>query len=444
MPVSPSRVAAFSILLRVEKERAYASELLHSPRWEELSSADHRLATELVMGVLRWRSVLDRQIAEFSAQELTRLDVEVLVALRVAAYQMSFLDRIPRRVAVHESVELMKRAKKRSAAAFVNAVLRKFPQQRRQPKPASIQLARTPGELSFASAHPLWLVERWERAFGLAVTQQICEYDQRPPETAVYLDDANVEHELESTGACLARGPLLDSARRVLRGDVSRSRACLEGRTWIQDEGSQLVAHLVGRGERILDSCAAPGGKTRMLARRNPRGEVIAVELHAYRARLLRKLVNNPNVQVMIADARELPVGVDFDRVLIDVPCSGTGTLARNPEIKWRLQPDDLADLRAKQIAILRSGMQRVARGGKLVYSTCSLEEEENVEVVEAALAGAGDFRLLNCSIELERLRSSGEFRWKDVASLVRGPYLRTIPGVHPCDGFFAATLEKT
>ena len=126
------------------------------------------------------------------------------------------------------------------------------------------------------------------------------------------------------------------------------------------------------------------------------------------------------------------------------MPCSGTGTLARNPEIKWRLKLEDLADLQARQVAILQSAMQHVSKGGRLVYSTCSLEKEENVEVVEKALLDDHSFRVLDCRIELEQLRSQGELRWEDIDSLISGPFLRTIPGVHPCDGFFAAILEKS
>jgi 16S rRNA (cytosine967-C5)-methyltransferase len=212
----------------------------------------------------------------------------------------------------------------------------------------------------------------------------------------------------------------------------------------IQDEASQLVSLLVGRGSNILDCCAAPGGKTRTLAERNPNARIVAAELHPHRARLLRKLVAAPNVQVIAADVRDLPVTALFDRVLADVPCSGTGTLGRNPEIKWRLKLEDLADLRARQVAILQSAMQNVCTGGRLVYSTCSLEKEENSAVVEKVLSIDRSFRVLDCRVELERLHSQGELRWEGIDSLTSGPYLRTIPGVHPCDGFFAALLQKT
>jgi 16S rRNA (cytosine967-C5)-methyltransferase len=449
MPVSPARAAAFDILLRIEQHDAYASELLHSIQYAKLSSADHGLTTELVMGVLRWRSLLDRDISRASSQKLERLDLEVLVALRLAGYQIIFLDRIPKRAAVHESVELVKRARKRSAVPFANAVLRKLANWTSENREASaIADATSVAELSERSAHPEWLVTRWVNELGYPPTQQICAYDQRTPGTAIYLGqsglDRELDNELKKSGIQLEKGKLLASARRVLSGDLTHTRAFLDGRIAIQDEASQLVALLVGKGTNMLDCCAAPGGKTRVLAERNPDADIVAIELHPHRSRLLRKLVTAKNVQVITAEMRELPVSTRFDRVLADVPCSGTGTLARNPEIKWRLKLEDLADLQTRQLAILRAAMQHVAVGGRLVYSTCSLEPEENSQVVEKAIAADSSFHVHDCRQELEHLRSSGELVWSDLDSLTNGPYVRTIPGVHPCDGFFAAIMQKS
>jgi 16S rRNA (cytosine967-C5)-methyltransferase len=441
MPISPARIAAFEILLRVDREDAFASELLHSSHYQTLSAPDHRLTTELVMGVLRWRSVLDQEIANHSSSKLSKLDREVLTALRLAAYQLMFLDRIPPRAAIHESVELVKRARKRSAVPFVNALLRKLAS--RKPHAAAIAESKTASDLARFSAHPQWLVERWVEEFGIDAARQICSYDQRVPDTSLIIRDSSLEEELRSQGIELAPGRLLASSRRVVRVDLASIPDRLRDQIAIQDEGSQLVALLVGAGTHILDCCAAPGGKTRALAERNPAASIVAAELHPHRARLLRTLVTSPNVRVLVADARALPIVAGFDRVLVDVPCSGTGTLARNPEIKWRLKPEDLGDLQTRQIAILRSAMQHVAPGGRLVYSTCSLEEEENVEVIEKTVPADASFRLLACAERLQQLRAEGELVWKDVESLTRGPYLRTIPGVHPCDGFFAAILER-
>src|ERR1700674_4254012 len=216
MPISPARVAAFDILLRVEREDSYASELLHSSRYAENSSADHGLATELVMGVLRWRSLLDKHIGERSSQKLTRLDREVLTALRLAAYQLLFLDRVPERAAVHESVELVKRARKRSAVPFANAVLRKFAGVAKEHGGASaIAAAKTAAELAASSAHPLWLVERWIQEFGFEAAKQICTYYQIIPETAISVIDATIADELRSHKIQLSPGHLLTSAYRV-------------------------------------------------------------------------------------------------------------------------------------------------------------------------------------------------------------------------------------
>jgi len=450
MPISLARTAAFDILLRVEQQDAYASELLHSGACAQLSAADHGLATELVMGVVRWRSLLDARIGRFSAKGVGKLDIEVLTSLRLAAYQLLFLDRVPGRAAVHESVELVRRARKASAAPFANAVLRKLAGSASAAKGAADCDARvrvashgSTVELSEELAHPLWLVERWARQFGLERARQICIYDQRPSRAAIRFSDPGTEAELKRDGIELAPGQLLTSARRVRAGNVSRTRAFAEGRVAIQDEASQLVALLVGKGSRILDCCAAPGGKTRVLAERNPKAGIVALELHAHRARLLWKLVPARNVEVINADVLDFAASADFDRVLADVPCSGTGTLAHNPELKWRLQPGDVADLHGRQLAILHAAMHRVGANGRLVYSTCSLEPEENEQVVEKALSGEPEFSLLDSRLELKRLRAEGELAWSDLDSLVSGRFLRTIPGVHPCDGFFVAVLQK-
>jgi 16S rRNA (cytosine967-C5)-methyltransferase len=450
MSVSPARAAAFDILLRVERESSYASDLLHSPAHERLSSPDHALATELVMGVLRWRSRLDADIATASSQPLSKLDAEILIALRLALYQFFWLDRVPRRAALHQSVELVKRARKRSAAPFVNAVLRKLcamPQNRGM---VAEDDTASPQALAHALAHPLWLVERWTERYTLSTAHQICQHHQSIPTPAIRLRAPTAEQQLKQEGITLLPGSLLASARRVQAGDITKTQALRTGQIVIQDEASQLVAALVGgaavkEGSQILDCCAAPGGKTLAIADFNPAAAITAVELHSHRARLLQNLLQRhaSRIQIVNADAQHLPTLLPFDRVLADVPCSGTGTLARNPEIKWRLTLDDLAELHQRQVAILRSALAQVAPGGRLIYSTCSLEKEENENVVEQALSENPSFRLLDCRGELDRLQATGDLTWPDTASLTSGPYLRTLSGVHPCDGFFAAIVAR-
>ena len=180
-----------------------------------------------------------------------------------------------------------------------------------------------------------------------------------------------------------------------------------------------------------------------MIAERNPTARIVASELHPHRARLLRERVAASNVEVISADIREWPIQGHFDRILADVPCSGTGTLQQNPEIKWRLSRQDLRDLQSKQIAILTSAMKYASPQGRVIYSTCSLEPEENEAVVEKALAADSSFQIRDCRTELKLLQSRGELAWTDLDSLLSGPFLRTLPGVHPCDGFFAAILQK-
>jgi 16S rRNA (cytosine967-C5)-methyltransferase len=442
MPISPARSVAFDILLRIDKQNAYASELLHSDRLEKLTSADRGLAMELVMGVLRWRSRLDAAIATAASRPLPKLDAEVLNALRLAAYQLQFLTRVPPHAAINESVELVKRAQKRSAAPFANAVLRKMAAAKTMPgQPPANDV--TAASIAREYAHPEWLVERWVARFGKERAWQICQFDQQTPPTSLRLENEGAERELASEGVLLAPGVLLTTARILVDGDLIRTRACAEGHAFIQDEASQLVAALVGNGSRLLDCCAAPGGKTAALAWRNPAAEILAVELHPRRAELLRKRVRAPNVHIVQADALSLPASAGFDRVLADVPCSGTGTLARNPDVKWRLTPEDLNELHAKQVAILRAALQQLTPGGRAVYSTCSLESEENEAVVEEVLREAKDYRLLDCREELQRLRSTDELMWDDLNSLLSGQFLRTIPGVQSCDGFFAAVIER-
>jgi 16S rRNA (cytosine967-C5)-methyltransferase len=445
---SIARTVAFEILLRVEREDSYASELLHSTALGKLAARDHGLATELVMGVLRWRSVLDRQLAAASSQKIERLDDEVLAALRLGIYQLQFLSRVPVRAAIFESVELVKAAGKRSAAAFVNAVLRKIADTVPEDAFAQIGKSTEGSTLAQSAAHPPWLVARWIERYGLERARKICVHDQTVPETAIHIHGgqsagAVVDAELAEAGVQVAAGRMLSAARRVVGGNVTATRAYREGRVSIQDEAAQLVATLAGRGERILDCCAAPGNKTALIARRNPRAKVFATELHPQRARLLQNLSRCANVHVVAADARHLPFATKFDCILADVPCSGTGTLARNPEIKWRLKVEDLRDLQTRQVDILKSALAQLTDGGRLVYSTCSLEAEENERVVEAALDGLADFKVTDFKANLEELRESGEMCWQNISSLLSGPYLRTIPGVHPCDGFFAALVER-
>jgi 16S rRNA (cytosine967-C5)-methyltransferase len=459
MSISPARTTAFDILLQVAKEDAYASELLHSAQYVALSPEDHGLATQIVMGVLRWRSQLDSTLSPFSKWPLSKLDAEVLTALRMGAYQLTRLERVPAHAAVHESVELVKRSRRTSAAGLVNALLRKVGGKRSSPElvAADEAIPTTPAALAAKFAHPEWLVARWLANFGIETTSAICAENQRVPGTTIRIRYASgtensVPFDFTGEDIRLSPGSLLASARRVESGDITKTQAFRNGRVAIQDEASQLVALLLGqvsgKGSRILDACAAPGGKTAILAERNPSATIVALDLHPHRTRLLRERVQATNVSVITADLRTYPPGEKFDRVLVDAPCTGTGTLAHHPEIKWRLRAEDIPQLQSLQVSLLRAAMQHVAPDGTLLYSTCSLEPEECEQVVEEVL-GEQDlpgkhFELCDISAELLRLQNKKILTATNIERLTQGPYLRTFPGVHPCDGFFAALLRRS
>ncbi len=437
MSISPGRRAAFDVLMRVEEQDAYASEMLHSERFGSLSQEDHGLAQEITMGVLRWRSRLDAEIQLHSFTPLHKLDAAVLTALRIGAFQIRHLDRVPSHAAVHESVELVKSAGKASAAGLSNAVLRKI---------ASGKSVRMPANLAEEFAHPQWLVDRWSTRFGEEAAREICNFDQQRPTTHLRIRGAR---ELARTlASLLAEGieltpGLAPGCWHVTGGDVTRTSAWKYRQIAIQDEGSQLVAHLAAASveapRRILDCCAAPGGKTMLLAEAFPEAKIVAAELHPHRVEVLKRLCDAPNVEIIQADATRFSFWDQeeekFDLVLADVPCSGTGTLARNPEIKWRLRPQDLEGHAARQLAIASAALGQVKSGGVLVYSTCSMEREENELVIEKMLAGGG-CEIVPAGMLLRKIMQQAD-------DATDGDYLRTVPGRHKCDGFFAAVLRK-
>lgn len=509
MGVSVARAIAFDVLSRVESEGAYASDLLHaeldradSSRVTALKPADAALATEIALGVLRWRRLLDFLLNPRLKKPIDRLDVPVAIALRMGLYQLRFLHRIPARAAVNESVELVKRARKPSAAALVNAVLRRVAEQIPSSVTASAAMVkeRHTAELDLSEkqiaslhgvdriatlySHPTWLVERWLARFGEERTVALLEANNRAPHLSVALGDPGRREEvfarLESAGLSVQPGALLRNAFSVNGGSVTRSQAFREGFISIQDEASQVVPFLldVHQGDRVLDLCAAPGGKTPLLARAAGRGLVVATDRHAHRLRAMRSQFGRlqlKKVEIVELDAeRPLPFAQKFDRILVDAPCSGTGTLARHPEIRWRLCPEQLAEFHRLQVAILSSALDALVTGGRLVYSTCSLEPEENELVVREVLRETGPSSASGSSSQRAPAsttttgavsRTSGHgpsialiSTRKSIATLAphithevaaasffdSDGFFRTIPGEHPTDGFFAAILEKT
>ena len=433
--VTPARMAAFRVLLAMERSsNAHCDDLLRAPAIESLSQVDRNLTTALVMGVLRWQLALDAVAARY-LQRKSQLDPAVAIALRLGAFQLLKMDRIPPHAALAESVELTKVSGHSYASGMVNAVLRRVAE-------GASSIILDP-----IAAHPAWMIARWKRQFGSEAVRSIVAYDQQAPAAIVRWNA-----EPDAIAETLSAGSFLARARGLPEG-----MAPLEGMR-IQDEGSQLIAELAGGGTRILDCCAAPGGKTAILAENNPQAEITACDISESRLNAMRRtFAREPvtaKIHCVLADATDLPFhsstsnSGDFDLILCDAPCSGTGTLARNPEIKLRLAASDLQRQRERQIAILHAAYRVLAPGGRLVYSTCSLEPEENLMVVLALLAAEPAAHLLNAGERLNAMQSEGSLHMQGAELLretaLRDGYLQTLPGLLPCDGFFAAILTRT
>jgi len=509
MAISQGRTIAFDVLLRVAKQNAYADDVLRAELDDKVKSEDAGLATELTLGVLRWQRLLDFVIDRYLKKAADVGDAEVRIALRMGMYQILFLDRVPAHAAVHESVELVKRARKRSAANLVNAILRKAakdplvgnsPTDQAAEKAAQallpVRVSQTsghgvainpqnrtgksacatestfsaicdavaqllPAEMPLAErmgiqySHPTWMVERWIRTFGEEKTRGLLQANNRVPVLSGYLLDAQRSDEakasLSKAGCSVQQGRLLRDAWILQGGNPSASEAVRHGWVVIQDEASQAVARLVAGdpGNSVLDLCAAPGGKTLLLSRAvGSNGHIVAADLHANRVRAMKERFEQAgvrNVQTVVLDGAGTfpstrPFDRAFERILVDVPCSGTGTLARHPEIRWKLRADDLRDLHLRQTGLLRNALRHLAPGGRLVYSTCSLEAEENELVVREVLGElGGEFHVVSPRGAIEGFLQESV----GVESVVGDDgFFRTFPPEQATDGFFAAVIE--
>ena len=435
-----ARALAIEVLARMEATDAWLTPVLDARLSESplKDSRDAALATELCYGATRRRLALDFALRGVSDRRLGTLEDRVLAALRVGAYQL-FYGRMPARAAVADTVEAIKELGLARAAGFVNAVLRKLAALPEQPLPP---LEPRSGYLSVKESHPEWLVERWLRAFGLEQTESMLAADNQPPPLVLRTNSTRTTREallVLLSEAALAPEPTRASpagVALVAKGRVDALLGYREGLWQVQDEAAQLVVQYAEfeRGARVLDVCAAPGGKTCQLAERGP---VVALDLHARklegvraeaaRLGLLEQLTLRPH------DATHpLPPELGaFDAVLLDAPCSGLGTLRRNPELRYRRTEEDLQRLCALQAVLLERAKAAVRPGGLLVYAVCSTEPEEGPQQVERFLAASRDFALLPPSGAVAR-----------DCPLTDG-CLTTLPGLEGWDGFFAARLRR-
>jgi 16S rRNA (cytosine967-C5)-methyltransferase len=439
--VSPSRKAAFQILQKVEQAELSPGDQLHSEVVGGLSPADRHLATELVYGVLRSRLLLDHLLSSLCRTSLAKFDLPVLQALRLGLYQLLFLSRIPARAAVHESVEIVKWQKVSSAAALVNAVLRKA-----SPDILAQTLNQLPEEtaegMSLRFSHPLWLVKKWCRKFGMEKTREVLELNNRTPHTFFRINSPDLS-EKEMIGLLRREGiqagptPWPGPVFAVEQGDLSATSLFKCGVIAIQDAGSQLIPMLLSPqpGEQILDLCSAPGGKASELAALCAgEARVVAMDFDGGRLQTARRLHQRhwKSLHLLVADGMvDLPFSITFDKILVDVPCSGSGTLQRNPDIRWKLKEGKLAEFQSRQLALLRNASRWLKRGGKVVYSTCSLEAEENEQVISRFLTEQTDFE--KTLPENPRLQSLFD----------ADKNFRIFPSEINGDGFFAVLLER-
>jgi 16S rRNA (cytosine967-C5)-methyltransferase len=448
--IAPARRAAYDVGLSVARGADLPAAIART-RERLTDDRDRALAADIATGVERWRGKLDHLAAAFAKRSLDRLDEEVVAILRLSIYQILYLTRVPVSAVVDDGVQLAKASGKRSAAGFVNAVLRSVSRGRTAlPLPARPEdPADRDAVLAYFSitlSHPRWLAARWYDRFGFERAEEWLLFNNahapltlRP--NTLRASRQQVVGRLRQEGVTVAGGEYASEALTVVDGNPLRTKTFEEGLFIVQNESSQLVTLLAGAapGPLVLDSCASPGGKTTALAAMmGDRGRVVACDARASRIELLRRTVRTTGATTaLIVQADALappPFSTAFDCVMIDAPCSGLGTLRRDPDIRWRRQESELALFAESQRQMLRVAAEVVRPGGRMIYATCSSEPEENEDVVAAFLSHASGFRALDAH-GIHPLMPDGVID-------SRG-HLRTTPDRHRLEAFFGAVLQK-
>jgi 16S rRNA (cytosine967-C5)-methyltransferase len=448
--IAPARTAAFAALCDVNAGRLDLPAALASVRPALQDDRDRALATDLVTGTLRWQGQLDHLIAEFARRPVGKLDAEVLQILRLGAYQLLHLDRVPAAAVVNDAVAMTRRARKSSAAGLVNAVLRamsrnahRLPLPPRPPQGDALQY------LQISLSHPVWLASRWLTRYGFEEAEAWERFNNAPAPLTLRVnrlktDADTLVHALGELDVQVEPARYAPDGLIVKKGNPLRTPLAGTGHFVVQDEASQLVA-LLGApepGMRVLDACASPGGKTTaMAAMGGDRAEIFGVDVRDARIRLLRDTVaasGARHVHILQGDLEAgLPFAARFDLVFVDAPCSGLGTIRRDPDIRWRRREADLPSLAAAQSVMIRHAAAAVRPGGRLVYSTCSSEPEENDAVIDAFLKAGGGFELLD-------LRASRPKYFEALEPVIDTPgVLRTSPAKHGLEAFYGAVLRR-
>ncbi len=437
------RGAAVKILNRVDRSDSYLERLVDAEmRSTEMNELDKGLMVEIVTGVIRWRNKLDWILTGFFHGNFTKAETNVKNTLRVALYQILFLDRVPHSAAVNEAVEFIKRIRGQKVADLVNAVLRniirnienlRYP----DPKEDPIQY------LAVVESHPYWLVKRWVERFGIDHARQLLSANNQRPDLSIRVNRLKMDFTyflniLEQHNLQFSRSRYLDGFVRVKHmTDISNSDLFQQGFFGVQDESAGLPVLLLDPrpGDRVLDLCAAPGGKTTFIGELMKNlGEIIAVDRYESRLNLVKQACQRhgiANAHFVVADAAALQMP-PADRVLVDAPCSGLGVLCKKPDAKWKREPSDIVNLVSVQRGILENAATLVKPGGVLVYSTCTTEPEENLGVVREFLARHPEF-----SVEPAQQFVHAELVHPD-------GYVETFPHKHGMDGSFAVRLRKS
>jgi len=444
------RAICLDILDRIGGADVHPDRLLTDSfkRYRHLTSLDRAFLTELTYGVIRWRGRLDWAIQHFSKIPFEKIESGTLNTLRLGLYQILFLSRTPSSAAVNESVELAKRTRGKGGAGFVNAVLRSTIRRKNEIRYPDID--QDPAlHISVAQSHPLWLVQRWVKELGVEETLRVCKYYNQISSLMLRTNTLKISRTdlIEKLWRKELRPlPAIFSEEGVLLQDpppTSDLPFLKEGLYIIQDEASQLITSIMDPkpGERILDACAAPGGKTTHMAQTmENRGEIFALDLSQGKLDWIEEMSQRLGIKIVKTvkgnAAVSLPVsdGFVFDRVLADVPCSGFGTLRKNPDLKWRKGEKDIKRLSELQFSILNHLSAYVKEGGVLVYSTCTVFHEENEDVVEKFLNERSEFQLDGVDKVLP----------EKCHPLIHNGYFKTFPPKDGMDGFFAARLIKT
>ncbi|RKL68946.1 16S rRNA (cytosine(967)-C(5))-methyltransferase [Salipaludibacillus neizhouensis] len=442
------REAALEILLKIKKNQAYSNLLLNDTiKKENIASIDVPLLTEIVYGTIQYQKRIDFYLEAYSKKPLVKIDDWVHILWRLTVYQLIFLDRVPDHAAINEAVEISKKRGHKGISGMTNGILRSF---LRHPLPEFSSIKNETERLAVETSHPEWLLKRWSKQYGAERASSIAFANLTHPTHSVRVNTNRVTKEevmesLQDQGLEVKESPYVEECLYVKKGSLANTKAFENGWISIQDEGSMLVTLALDpqQGESILDACAAPGGKSMHIAERMQNiGEVVSIDIHSHKVKLIHDQAKRLELSIVhgeVADARQLHEKYDkesFDRILVDAPCSGLGVIQRKPDLKWSKKEEDIHRLSEIQQSIVEAVWPLLKKGGRLVYSTCTVDREENDDVVTAFVEeneeAIFDDQLLTRIpgiIASEKKENPG--------------YFQLFPGEFRTDGFFISAILK-